>query len=167
MPRRTNLDLDLVRAFLVVCEQRSFTRAGERLGRSQSAVSLQVRRLEEQLGQPLLSRDPRHVAPTEQGAAFLPQARRLLRLNDEILASLGARWTTRIIVVPGETLLRRGPYRFVRHPNYLLVAAEIAVLPMVFGLPGYALVFSILNATVLFVRIRAEERALHFPGPPA
>ena len=90
MPRRTNLDLDLVRAFLVVCEQRSFTRAGERLGRSQSAVSLQVRRLEEQLGQPLLSRDPRHVAPTEQGAAFLPQARRLLRLNDEILASLGA-----------------------------------------------------------------------------
>lgn len=90
MPRRTNLDLDLVRAFLVVCEQRSFTRAGERLGRSQSAVSLQVRRLEEQLGQPLLSRDPRHVAPTEQGAAFLPQARRLLRLNDEILAGLGA-----------------------------------------------------------------------------
>lgn len=90
MPRLTNLDLDLVRAFLVVCEQRSFTRAGERLGRSQSAISLQVRRLEEQLGQPLLSRDPRHVALTEQGEAFLPQARRLLRLNDEILAGLGA-----------------------------------------------------------------------------
>lgn len=77
-----------------------------------------------------------------------------------ILASLGARWTTRIIVVPGETLVRRGPYRLVPHPNYLLVAAEIAVLPMVFGLPGYALVFSILNAIVLGVRIRAEDQAL-------
>ncbi len=90
MPRLTNLDLDLVRAFLVVCEQRSFTRAGERLGRSQSAISLQVRRLEEQLGQPLLSRDPRHVTLTEQGESFLPQARRLLRLNDEILAGMSA-----------------------------------------------------------------------------
>jgi len=90
MPRLTNLDLDLVRTFLVVCEQRSFTRAGGRLGRSQSAISLQVRRLEEQLGQSLLSRDPRHVVPTEQGEAFLPQARRLLRLNDEILAGLAA-----------------------------------------------------------------------------
>jgi methyltransferase len=80
-----------------------------------------------------------------------------------ILASLGARWTTRIITVPGETLVRRGPYRFVRHPNYLLVAAEIAVLPLVFGLWGYALAFSALNALVLAIRIRAENRALH-PG---
>lgn len=84
-----------------------------------------------------------------------------------ILASLGARWTTRIIVVPGEALVQRGPYRFVRHPNYLLVAAEIGVLPLVFGSPGYALVFSILNAAVLFVRIRAEERALRARVPLA
>ena len=90
MPRQTNLDLDLVRTFLVVCEQRSFTRAGGRLGRSQSAISLQIRRLEDQLGQALLSRDPRHVVLTEQGESFLPQARRLLRLNDEILAGLAA-----------------------------------------------------------------------------
>lgn len=90
MPRLTNLDLDLVRTFLVVCEQRGFTRAGERLGRSQSAISLQVRRLEAQLGQSLLTRDPRRVVLTEQGEAFLPQARRLLRLNDEILAGLAA-----------------------------------------------------------------------------
>jgi len=90
MPRQTNLDLDLVRTFLVVCEQRSFTRAGGRLGRSQSAISLQIRRLEDQLGQSLLSRDPRHVVLTEQGESFLPQARRLLRLNDEILAGLAA-----------------------------------------------------------------------------
>ncbi|HQR90726.1 MAG TPA: LysR family transcriptional regulator, partial [Caulobacter sp.] len=90
MPRLTNLDLDLVRTFLVVCEQKSFTRAGGRLGRSQSAISLQVRRLEDQLGQSLLSRDPRHVVLTEHGEAFLPQARRLLRLNDDILAGLAA-----------------------------------------------------------------------------
>lgn len=83
-----------------------------------------------------------------------------------ILASLGARWTTRIIVVPGETLVRRGPYRFVRHPNYLLVAAEIAILPLALGLWGYALAFSILNAVVLAIRIRAEDRALR-PAAPA
>lgn len=74
--------------------------------------------------------------------------------------TLGRRWTTRIIVVPGETLVRRGPYRFVNHPNYLVVIAEIALLPLVFGLWPVALAFSILNAIVLAVRIRAENRAL-------
>jgi methyltransferase len=77
-----------------------------------------------------------------------------------ILASLGERWTTRIIVLPGEPLVRRGPYRFIPHPNYLLVAAEIAVLPLVLGLGWWALLFSVLNALVLWVRIRAEGRAL-------
>jgi methyltransferase len=77
-----------------------------------------------------------------------------------VLLSIGARWTTRIIVVPGETLVRMGPYRFIRHPNYAVVAGEIAVLPMIFGLWGYALVFSLLNAAVLWVRIRAEGAAL-------
>lgn len=77
-----------------------------------------------------------------------------------VLATLGARWTTRIIVVPGSELVRRGPYRFVRHPNYLVVIAEIATLPLVFGLVWYALLFSIVNAAVLWIRIRAEERAL-------
>lgn len=81
------------------------------------------------------------------------------------LASLGSRWTTRIIVVPGEDLVRRGPYRFMRHPNYMVVAAEIAVLPLVFDLPAYALVFFVLNASLLWIRIRAEERALQ--GEPA
>lgn len=90
MPRLTNLDLDLVRTFLAVSEARSFTRAGARLGRTQSAISLQIRRLEAQLGQTLLSRDPRHVVLTETGEAFLPQARRLLRLNDDILAGMAA-----------------------------------------------------------------------------
>jgi methyltransferase len=76
------------------------------------------------------------------------------------LASLGRRWTTRIIVVPGETLVARGPYRFLRHPNYAVVIAEILVLPLVFGLTAYALVFSALNLALLAVRLRAEEAAL-------
>jgi methyltransferase len=76
------------------------------------------------------------------------------------LASLGPRWTTRIIVVPGEPLVRRGPYRLLPHPNYAVVAGEIAALPLVFGLARYAAVFSALNAAVLAIRIRAEARAL-------
>lgn len=76
------------------------------------------------------------------------------------LQTLGKRWTTRIIVVPGETLVRRGPYRFVNHPNYLVVIAEIALLPLVFGLWQAALIFSALNAAMLTVRIRAENQAL-------
>lgn len=77
-----------------------------------------------------------------------------------VLATLGRRWTTRIIVVPGERLVARGPFRFVPHPNYLVVAGEIAVLPLAFGLWKVALLFSLLNAAVLAIRIRAEERAL-------
>ena len=77
-----------------------------------------------------------------------------------VLMTLGHRWTTRIIVVPGETLVRRGPYRFLNHPNYAVVVAEIALLPLVFGLRRTALVFSLLNAAVLAIRVRAENRAL-------
>jgi len=77
-----------------------------------------------------------------------------------VVASLGARWTTRIIMLPGEPLVRRGPYRFVNHPNYLVVVGEIAVLPLVFGLWQVALLFSLLNAAILAVRIREESRAL-------
>jgi methyltransferase len=77
-----------------------------------------------------------------------------------VIRSLGDRWTTRIIVKHGAPLVRRGPYRFVNHPNYLIVAAEIAVLPLVFGLCQIAVLFSALNAIVLTVRIRVENRAL-------
>lgn len=76
-----------------------------------------------------------------------------------ILASLGQRWTTRIIVID-EPLVARGPFRFLRHPNYMLVVAEIFIAPMVLGLFWVALVFSLLNAVVLYIRIGAEERAL-------
>jgi methyltransferase len=77
-----------------------------------------------------------------------------------VLATLGPRWTTRIIILPGEPLVRRGPYRFVNHPNYIVVAGEIAVLPLVFGFWDLALVFTLLNAAVLNIRIREENRAL-------
>ncbi len=77
-----------------------------------------------------------------------------------VMTSLGRYWTTRIISAPGAPLVRRGPYRYVRHPNYLVVAGEIAVLPLVFGLWQVALIFSVLNALVLRERIRVENEAL-------
>ena len=77
-----------------------------------------------------------------------------------VLATLGQRWTTRIIVLPGAPLVRRGPYRLVDHPNYVVVTGEIAVLPLVFGLWQIALIFTALNAVALTIRIREENRAL-------
>lgn len=77
-----------------------------------------------------------------------------------VLRTLGPRWTTRIIILPGAQLVTGGPYRFARHPNYLVVVGEIATLPLVFGFWDLALVFSLLNAAVLATRIREENRAL-------
>jgi methyltransferase len=77
-----------------------------------------------------------------------------------VLATLKGRWTTRIVVLPNAPLIRTGPYRFLRHPNYVIVIGEIAALPLAFGLPFYALVFSVLNGLVLTIRIRAENAAL-------
>lgn len=77
-----------------------------------------------------------------------------------VLATLKGRWTTRIIVLPGAPLVTSGPYRFLSHPNYAVVVGEIAVLPLAFGLPLHALVFSLLNAAILTIRIRAENAAL-------
>lgn len=81
-----------------------------------------------------------------------------------ILATLGPRWTTRIIVLPGEPLITSGPYRYFSHPNYAVVAAEIALLPLALHLPWLALVFTGLNAAVLAIRIRVESRALAAVG---
>jgi methyltransferase len=77
-----------------------------------------------------------------------------------VIAALGKRWTTRIIILPGEPLVGHGPYRWLDHPNYLIVVGEIAVLPLVFGLPVVAAFFSALNAVVLWIRIREEDEAL-------
>jgi methyltransferase len=77
-----------------------------------------------------------------------------------VVGTLGRFWTTRIITLPGAPLVARGPYRFVRHPNYLVVIGEIAVLPLVFGAWRIALVYSLLNLALLAWRIRAENAAL-------
>jgi methyltransferase len=77
-----------------------------------------------------------------------------------IIVTLGQRWTTRIIVLPDAPMIKHGPYRFIEHPNYLVVALEIALLPLVFGLVKIALIFSVLNAVLLAIRIRAENQAL-------
>ncbi len=77
-----------------------------------------------------------------------------------VMWTLGRRWTTRIIVLPGAPLVAGGPYRFLSHPNYAVVTGEIALLPLALHLPAVALIFTILNAAVLTLRIRAENRAL-------
>lgn len=81
------------------------------------------------------------------------------------MVSLGGRWTTRILTLAGEPRVRRGPYRFLSHPNYVVVAGELAVLPLAFGLPLYALIFSVLNGVALFIRIRVENAALAASAP--
>jgi len=80
-----------------------------------------------------------------------------------VISSLGGRWTTRVIVLPGSPLVTTGPYRWLRHPNYLLVVSEIALLPLVFGAWELALGFSIVNAMLLSYRIRIENNALANP----
>lgn len=77
-----------------------------------------------------------------------------------VIASLGPRWTTRIITLPGAPLVKKGPYRLIPHPNYVVVALEILVLPLAFGLVWYAVLFSLLNAAMMWVRIRSEAAAL-------
>jgi methyltransferase len=82
------------------------------------------------------------------------------------LATLGRYWTTRIVTVADAPLVRRGPYRYVRHPNYAIVAVEIAVLPLAFGAWEIALIFTLANAALLAWRIRIEDQALRARRPP-
>jgi methyltransferase len=76
------------------------------------------------------------------------------------IATLGERWVTRVIVLPGASPVTGGPYRWVKHPNYLAVALELACVPLAYGGWRTAVLFSLANAALLTVRIRAEERAL-------
>jgi methyltransferase len=78
-----------------------------------------------------------------------------------IIATLGPFWTTRVITLPGAPLVRRGPYRFVRHPNYAIVCVEIAVLPLAFGAWMDALIFTVANAALIAWRVAAEDSALN------
>ena len=76
------------------------------------------------------------------------------------LSSLGRFWNTRIMIIPGAKVVAKGPYRYMRHPNYVIVIIEIAMLPLVFQAYMTAILFTILNALVLKKRIRIEEKAL-------
>ena len=73
--------------------------------------------------------------------------------------SLSESWNTKVLVVPGSKPVKRGPYRYLNHPNYVVVVVEILALPLVFGAWVTALVFTALNAAVLFVRVREENKA--------
>ena len=77
-----------------------------------------------------------------------------------VIVTLGSRWTTRIMVVPGAKRIRSGPYRYVNHPNYLIVCGEIAVVPLMFGAWGLAAIASVLNLLALRTRVQTENRAL-------
>jgi methyltransferase len=77
-----------------------------------------------------------------------------------VISSLGHHWTTRIVTLPNEPLVQTGPFRWFRHPNYLLVIAEIAVLPLAFGAVPIAVSYSVLNVMLIFRRIRIEESVL-------
>ena len=77
-----------------------------------------------------------------------------------VIANLGPYWTTRIITLPDAPLVRTGPYRYFRHPNYLVVAAEIAVLPLAFGAVAIAVTFSALNLMLIARRVWIEDRVL-------
>ncbi len=77
-----------------------------------------------------------------------------------VIVTLGSRWTTRIVVLPGAPLIRNGPYRYVRHPNYVIVCGEMAVVPLMFGAWILAAASTLLNLLVLRARLRVENRAL-------
>ena len=80
------------------------------------------------------------------------------------ILSLGESWNTKILVVRGARPIRSGPYRYLEHPNYVVVVVEILTFPLIFGAWATALVFTALNAVLLRVRIREENRALREPA---
>lgn len=102
-----------------------------------------------------------HVSLAALAAYLLLQGMRVW-----VLASLGPRWTTRIIVLPGEPLTASGPYRYFPHPNYAIVVGEVALLPLALHLPLLALIFTVFNVALLAVRIRVEAHALCAIGGP-
>ena len=89
------------------------------------------------------------------GIFLLTQAARIW-----CLLSLGKFWNTKIIILPGAAVVRRGPYKWLRHPNYLIVSIELLTLPLLFDAYFTAILYSLLNVWMLSVRIPAEEKAL-------
>jgi methyltransferase len=109
-----------------------------------------------------LAAEPRAIAWPWLALFALAQAGRVW-----VIATLGRYWTTRIIAVPGAPLIARGPYRFFKHPNYLVVAMELAAVPMMFGAVEIALAFTALNAAMMAVRLRVENQALVVRAEPS
>jgi methyltransferase len=99
--------------------------------------------------------EPPEWWPVPLAAFLLVQA-----LRYWAILSLGENWNTRVLVVPGGKLVRRGPYRYFPHPNYVVVAVEVLTFPLIFGAWITAIAFSLLNAALLYVRIQTENRAL-------
>lgn len=104
---------------------------------------------------------PSGYGPALAGIAFA--CAQILKLW--AIRSLGPRWNVRIVILPGAPLVRQGPYRWLRHPNYLAVALEFLTLPWLHGAWRTALAFSLANAALLAIRIRGEERALARASP--
>lgn len=77
-----------------------------------------------------------------------------------VLNSLGQYWNTKILRIPGYVLIKKGPYRYFKHPNYIIVVCEIIVIPMIFDLYYTAVIFTVLNAIILSVRIKEENKVL-------
>ncbi len=104
-----------------------------------------------------------HPFPGAIGYVALAGAISAQLLRYWAITTLGDRWNVRVIVLPGAQPVTAGPYRFVRHPNYVAVVMEIVCVPLIHGAWITAVVFTVCNAALLFVRIRAEERALGSP----
>ena len=98
--------------------------------------------------------------PPHMNMTFVLIYAALLGLRAWVITSLGPFWTTRIITIPNVPLVRRGPYKFLKHPSYIVVSLEIAVVPLMLDAWELALIFSFLNALVLLVRISIENKAL-------
>lgn len=84
----------------------------------------------------------------------------LIAFKTWVILSLGKFWNTRIYHIPGIPLVKKGPYNYFKHPNYLIVVAEIVVIPLIFHLYFTAITFTLLNAIILFIRIKEENKAM-------
>lgn len=84
----------------------------------------------------------------------------LIALKVRVILSLGKFWNTKIYHIPNVPILKKGPYKYIKHPNYMIVIAEIAVIPLAFHLYYTAIIFTLLNSIILFVRIKEENKVL-------
>ena len=109
------------------------------------------------------------TVPPDRPAHALPLAGFALLMVGRVwvLLSLGPYWTTRIVTLPGAPLVRHGPYAWVRHPNYWIVAGEVALVPLAFDAIGVAVTFSILNGALLAWRIAVEDEVITARGSSA